>query len=70
MIRDNGAGINEADQKKIFEPFFTTKTSGTGLGLAVSRQIVESHGGTIQAVEPSEGGTLMKITLPALIPLL
>ena len=50
---------------RIFDPFFTTKQRGTGLGLAVTRDIVEAHGGTI-ACEPREGGgTRFRIALPA-----
>jgi len=62
-VRDNGPGLL-GKGGEVFEPFFTTKTSGTGLGLAVSRQIIESHGGTITATEPPQGGTVMTIYLP------
>ena len=46
-IRDMGCGIDERGLKKIFEPFHTTKPKGTGLGLAVTHKIIESHGGKI-----------------------
>jgi two-component system, LuxR family, sensor kinase FixL len=46
-IVDEGPGLNETQSEKIFEPFFTTKTKGTGLGMAISKRIVEAHGGTI-----------------------
>ena len=46
-IRDNGCGISKEQQATIFQPFFTTKESGTGLGLAVSKQIAQAHSGDI-----------------------
>ncbi len=46
-LADNGPGLTVAAQMRIFEPFFTTKTKGTGLGMAISRRIVEAHGGLI-----------------------
>ena len=54
-VADHGAGVAEDDRDKIFEPFFTGKTTGTGLGLAVVRRVVELHHGTI-AVYPTPGG--------------
>ena len=46
-VKDNGTGIPDADKEKIFEPKFTTKTSGSGLGLAMVKNIVLSYGGSI-----------------------
>lgn len=46
-VKDSGPGIPENDLEKIFEPMYTTKTTGTGLGLVISKSIVEQHGGTI-----------------------
>ncbi|MCM0083573.1 ATP-binding protein [Geomonas sp. Red32] len=61
---DNGAGIDPAVREKIFEPFFTTKPDGTGLGLAVTKRIVEGHGGQLQ-VESTEGkGSTVTVRLP------
>lgn len=54
-VDDTGAGIPDDVRASIFDPFFTTKQRGTGLGLAVTRDIVEAHGGTI-VCEPSPGG--------------
>lgn len=63
-ISDTGRGIPQEDLGKVFEPFFSTKRKGTGLGLAVVHQIVESHGGDI-TLESREGmGTTFRITLP------
>jgi signal transduction histidine kinase len=63
-IRDQGAGIPEAERETIFHPFFTTKESGTGLGLPVTRQIIADHGGSI-GVEGDVGpGATFVIRLP------
>jgi len=61
-VQDHGPGL-QGRGREIFEPFFTTKASGTGLGLAVCKRIVEAHGGEIEAVEPPSGGTVMRIIL-------
>lgn len=60
---DNGKGIPPSIQTKIFEPFFTTNDEGTGLGLSVSRKIVETHDGSMQ-VNSVENGTSFIIELP------
>ncbi|MCK5219036.1 HAMP domain-containing protein [bacterium] len=63
-IADTGSGISAENKAKIFEPFYSTKSTGTGLGLASSRYIVEAHGGSI-AVESEKGkGTVMSVKLP------
>ena len=63
-IQDNGIGIAADKKSKIFTPYFTTKSTGTGLGLAMVRQIVENHHGTID-FESTEGeGTVFTIMLP------
>jgi C4-dicarboxylate-specific signal transduction histidine kinase len=46
-VRDSGAGLERADTSRVFEPFYTTKAWGSGMGLAISRSIVQSHGGTL-----------------------
>lgn len=63
-VRDNGRGIEPEIRDELFTPFKTTKTRGVGLGLAVARRIVESHGGTIEAREAHEGGTIVALTIP------
>ncbi len=61
-VQDTGPGI-AAEPQQIFEPFFTTKTRGTGLGLALSRRIIEAHGGSI-GVTSDDGGATFEIRLP------
>ncbi len=64
-LQDNGAGISNSLQKKIFEPFFTTRTSGTGLGLAVVKAVVQRHGGELSMQSSPGKGTTVRISLPA-----
>lgn len=52
---DTGCGVSEENMKKLFEPLFTTKATGVGLGLVVSKRIVEAHGGSIEVESPSTG---------------
>lgn len=66
-FRDSGAGIPAENLERIFEPFFTTKADGTGLGLAVTRKIVEAHGGNLMVTSVPGVGTTVEITL-ALLP--
>lgn len=62
-VCDTGTGL-PADQSKIFEAFFTTKPHGTGMGLAISRTIIESHGGRLWATSNPEGGSTFYFALP------
>jgi PAS domain S-box-containing protein len=61
---DTGHGIKEEDLKNIFNPFFTTKSQGTGLGLAVTHNIVQEHNGKIKVDSTWGGGTAFRIYLP------
>lgn len=63
-IEDTGEGIPEENLEKIFNPFFTTKTEGMGLGLSISHNIVNSHGGHLIAESTLNKGSLFKIELP------
>lgn len=61
---DNGVGIPEEKRSKIFVPYFTTKSTGTGLGLAMVKQIIENHRGTIFFETTENEGTIFTIELP------
>jgi two-component system sensor histidine kinase HydH len=63
-LRDNGPGIPPERMQKIFTPFYTSKSNGTGLGLALSRKLVEAHGGTIGARSDPGGGAEVTVVLP------
>jgi signal transduction histidine kinase len=65
-VEDNGAGIPEKIRQRIFDVFFSTKGSqGTGLGLAVTKKIIEEHGGAIEAESTPGQGSKLTIKLPA-----
>jgi len=63
-VVDSGPGVPEDLRGRIFEPFFTTREKGTGLGLAVARQIVEAHSGRIAVADRPGGGACFSIRLP------
>ncbi|RMG19301.1 MAG: HAMP domain-containing protein [Deltaproteobacteria bacterium] len=62
-VEDTGPGIDEADQEHIFDPFFSTKEGGTGLGLSLTAQIVEEHGGRIRCEHGARGARFV-VELP------
>jgi signal transduction histidine kinase len=64
-VRDTGRGIEPDHLPRIFDLYFTTKADGTGVGLAVTQQIVTAHGGTIEVDSRPGGGTTMTVRLPA-----
>jgi len=66
-VSDTGMGLPPQQADKIFNAFFTTKTHGTGMGLRISRSIVESHGGRLWAADNSPRGATFQFTLPATV---
>jgi two-component system sensor kinase FixL len=64
LFQDNGSGFNAKSVVNVFQPFFTTKHKGTGLGMAISRRIVEAHGGQIEAATTPDGGAEIRVLLP------
>jgi signal transduction histidine kinase len=65
VVRDNGPGLSEEQKAKVFEPFYTTKAEGTGLGMAITKRIIESHGGQITVVDSENPvGAAFAIALP------
>jgi len=64
-VADSGHGIAEETRTQLFQPFFTTKRQGMGVGLSISRTIVEAHGGQIWAEANPAGGTIFRFTLRA-----
>ncbi|MEW6423631.1 MAG: ATP-binding protein [Bacillota bacterium] len=66
MIRDTGVGISKEDLPQIFTPFYTKKAGGGGLGLAISRRIVQIHGGSISAESEPGAGTTFILSFPRL----
>jgi signal transduction histidine kinase len=63
-VEDSGTGLAPAHRDRLFEPFFTTKAGGLGIGLTVSRLILESHGGRLWATDNSPRGAVFQFTLP------
>jgi C4-dicarboxylate-specific signal transduction histidine kinase len=63
-VRDSGPGLDPQDQERLFDTFFTTKEDGIGLGLSISRTIVEAHGGRLWATANEEAGATFQFTLP------
>ncbi|HPX17461.1 MAG TPA: ATP-binding protein [Deltaproteobacteria bacterium] len=65
-VRDTGKGIGEEALRSVFDPFYTTKEDGLGLGLAISRSIIESHGGRLSAADNPGRGATFSFSLPVM----
>ena len=63
-VTDTGHGLDAKDVDRIFDPFFTTKSEGMGLGLSISKTIIEAHGGTLWATQNEDKGATIQFTLP------
>jgi signal transduction histidine kinase len=63
-VEDSGVGLDPNTMQKIFEPFYTTKPTGMGMGLSISRSILQSHGGRLWATAKDGPGTIFYFTLP------
>jgi signal transduction histidine kinase len=66
QVRDTGAGIAAEDRERVFQPYFTTKKHGTGLGLFVTKKLVQDHGGSIEFASTLGEGTIFTIRLPVM----
>jgi signal transduction histidine kinase len=64
-VDDSGPGVPVELRGRIFEPFFTTRARGVGLGLAIARQVIEAHGGSIEVTDGAMGGARFRIMLPS-----
>jgi C4-dicarboxylate-specific signal transduction histidine kinase len=63
-VRDTGTGVDSERAARLFEPFYTTKAEGLGIGLSISRSIIEAHGGRLTAAENAPHGAVFSIWLP------
>ncbi|MFB9947939.1 PAS domain S-box protein [Rhizobium puerariae] len=68
QVDDTGPGISEEIASQLFNPFVTTKAGGMGIGLSISKRIIEAHGGDISVTKNSAGGASFRFTLPAFVP--
>jgi two-component system nitrogen regulation sensor histidine kinase NtrY len=68
QVSDTGVGMDEEGARRAFEPYFSTKTGGSGLGLANAKRNIESSGGTIALTSRAGQGTVVSVTLPAVLP--
>ena len=65
-VADSGPGIAPDDAQRIFDPFYSTKEAGLGVGLSISRAIIEAHGGRLSLTPNGGGGSVFRFTLPAM----
>jgi signal transduction histidine kinase len=66
VVTDSGVGVDPAVAERLFDPFFTTKAGGMGIGLSISRTIVESYGGHLWASTNEGPGATFHVALPAI----
>jgi signal transduction histidine kinase len=64
VIEDTGTGVSKENMPKLFEPFFSTKTTGLGLGLAMTKRVIEEHGGKVDFQSIEGKGSTVTISLP------
>ena len=64
-VQDSGIGVSAEVMARLFEPFFTTRSKGIGMGLPISRSIVEAHGGKLWAESSGSHGSIFQFTLPS-----
>ena len=64
-VSDSGVGFSVDEAERIFDAFFTTKPQGTGMGLSISKRIIESHGGRLWASANAGRGAIFQFTLPS-----
>ena len=63
-IRDSGPGLDSTQLQRVFETYYTTKSQGMGMGLTISRSIIEAHGGRLWAMANAPQGAVFQFTLP------
>ena len=63
-VRDTGTGLDPGHVDRLFQSFYTTKAEGMGMGLAISRSIIEAHGGRLEAMPNEPHGAVFRFTLP------
>ena len=64
-VQDTGPGFSQETFSRLFEPFYTTKPNGMGMGLTISRSIIEAHGGRLWTTARQPDGALFQFTIPA-----
>ena len=64
LVQDSGVGVDPEHSSRMFEPFYTTKMEGVGMGLTISRSIIEAHGGRLWVIANAEPGSVFCFTLP------
>ena len=64
VVEDSGPGLAPEIRSQLFQPFMTTKATGMGVGLSISRSIIEAHGGRIWVEDNPGGGALFRFTVP------